>query len=152
MRVCMSDYIRKLANRLAADEYGESVYLNIPYYQQQTDPSDPSEWIQSGPPSMYNDTDKSDRLKNKEDIRRQGPRPGPIDPLYSGRPVTVTVFEEAKTDEQGEPRDNVPARGTHEDLNRDTIGFNPGQWDRNDVGESKNQRALYRDTGQNTRY
>lgn len=143
-RECISYHIRAWAKKLAAEEYGESPYLNIPYYQQQTDPSDPEEWIQSGPPSLYNDSDRSDRLKNKEDIRRQGPRPGPVDPLYlHTHPVRVTVIGDPKTDAQGEPTDNVPGRGTHEDLNRDTIGFNPGEYPRDDVGFRREQRSIY---------
>lgn len=126
----VSGHIRRIANQLVADQKGNSPYLNIPIYQKKIDPSDPSWMIDQGPPSMYNEPDPERRIKKKlkKDIRYQGPRPTPVDPLYSGRPVTVTVHEEAKTDEQGKPRDNVPARGTSEDLNRDTIGFNPGEW------------------------
>lgn len=143
MRCCISSQIRNLAICMAADEYGNSGYLNVPYYQPYTYPSDQADWVQSGPPSLYNDLDKEDRLQEKNDMRRQGPNPGPVDILMSGRPVTDTIIEGPKTDAQGEPTDNVPGRGTSEDLNRDTIGFNPGEWPRDDVGFSSEQRALY---------
>jgi len=104
---------------------GDSPYVNIPIYQTRMDPSAPGSDIGFGPPSMYNDPDKKDRLKNEEDIRRQGERP--LRDIYDHQealPVTVTILDDPKTDNQGDPTDNVPARGmgdNSDDLNRDTF-------------------------------
>ncbi len=150
MLICVSEHLRRCARGIKEGQQGESPYINIPYYQTRMDPSDTQQTVQMGPPSMYNDTDKKDKLKNVEDMRRQGPRPGPIEPLTRiVLPVTVTVLDDPKTDEQGERSNNTKPRGDTEDLNRDTIGFNPGEWEREDVGFSREQRAQYRDTQQN---
>jgi hypothetical protein len=129
----VSDRVRACAYGMAksaGDSGTDSPYINIPYYQTRMDPSDSQNLVQNGPPSVYNDLDPKDRLKNEEDIRRQGERPV-VDVLdHSTLPVTVTVLEDAKTNTQGEPQDFVPARGMEEledDLNRDTFpGAGPG--------------------------
>jgi len=151
MRYCLSDVLRGYAHFVRTGQYSESPYINIPFFQTRMDPSDIKQDIQDGPPSLYNDPDKKDRLKNKEDLRRQGPRPGPTDPLIRVQPVLVTEVGDPKTDEQGEPHDNTTPGANPEDLNRETIGFNPGEWEREDVGHSREQRAQYRDT-QNSRF
>jgi len=123
-----------LVKSYIGDQQGDSAYLNIPFYQQRIDPSDPSWMIDQGPPSMYNDVQKSDRIKNKEDMRRQGPHPGPVDSLinHSTVPVTNTNYGNPKEDAQGEVPDNVKVRSrpgdedSGEDNNRETIHFDPG--------------------------
>ena len=125
MLMKVSDRLRKCAFLFDRDAATDSPYENINIYQQRTDPSSPGAEVGFGPPSMYNDLDpKNDRLKNVEDIRRQGERP--LRDIYDQQqslPVTVTVLNDGKTDAQGEPTDNVPARGmgdNWEQLNRDT--------------------------------
>jgi len=145
MLQCVSQQIRKIAF-LVSDDFGypsESPYRNIPFYQTRMDPSDTEQIVQMGPPSMYDEPDPSGRIKNKKDIRRQGPYPGPIDPLRPLiEPVTLNkTVGDPKEDEQGEVSDNTTPEGRNED--RDTIGFNPGQWDREDVGFSREQRSQY---------
>lgn len=126
MRLNIADYVRKLASDIEALQEGDSPYINIPYYQQRVDPSDPSWMIEMGPPSLYNDYDRKDRLKNKEDIRRQGPYPPLPDRLHKKvMPVTVTNIGDPKEDAHGEVRDNTLPGARNE--NRDTIGFNPGE-------------------------
>lgn len=132
MLIRVSDRIRRVASMILKEswaEQSESPYQNINIYQQQTDPSDPGEEIMDGPPSVYNDpcfrsVDDKDRLKRKEDIRRQGERPQPSDRLdVNLTPTTVTVIEDPKTDEQGQSRDFVKQRGmgeAWEELNRET--------------------------------
>lgn len=82
----------------------ESPYHNLPLqYTKRLELSLPSEEVQDGPPSMYNDVQKSDRLKNEEDIRRQGERPH-IDYLERHtKPVTVTEFGNVREDVYGNP-------------------------------------------------
>lgn len=115
--------------RYAYAGYQNSPYLNIPYYQQRTDPSDSSQMVMDGPPAMTNEPGRSQRGDPKNLIRfQQGIRPL-VDSLVnkSTVPVTVTVMNEEKTDEQGEPRnDSTTPKGRNQ--NRDTIGFNPGEW------------------------
>ena len=151
MRYCVSEILRGMASYLKTGQ-SESPYINIPFYQTRMDPSDIKQDVQDGPPSLYNDTDKKDRIKNVEDMRRQGPRPGPIDPLTRLiAPIYLDNVGEPKTDAQGESPDNTTPDANPEDLNRDTIGFNPGEWERDDVGFSNEQRSLYRNT-QNSRF
>lgn len=124
----ISDSIRRVAANLGREawaEQSESPYQNVNIYQLQVDPSAPGSEIMPGPLSVYNDPDpKQDRLKSKNDIRRQGPRPQPSDRLdYRLTPTQVTVQEDPKTDEQGETRDVVKGRGmgpAWEELNRET--------------------------------
>jgi hypothetical protein len=127
----VSDRIRRIAglmDKASWAEQSESPYQNINIYQLQTDPSAPGQEVGLGPPSPYNDTnfrhdDDQDRLKRKEDVRRQGERPQKdiLDVRLS--PTMVTVHEDPKTDVQGKPQDQVPARGmgeAWEQLNRET--------------------------------
>jgi len=127
----VSDSIRSIASavgKTAWAEQSESPYQNINIYQLQTDPEAPGQEVGLGPPSPYNDVDyrhdsDSDRLKRKEDIRRQGERPEKdvFDTRLS--PTQVTVLEEPKTDEQSQGRDVVKPRGmgpAWEELNRET--------------------------------
>lgn len=127
----LSDRIRKLAFMVDDNYSGDSPYLNIPIYQQRTDPSVSKDVIQNGPPSMYNDTDEKDELKRVEDIRRQGERPDPVDWVdYNSRPVMDTTPTGHFENTQGDPmNDSTTPDGRNE--NRDTIGFNPGQLDVN---------------------
>ena len=123
----ISEKIRKLAF-LVDDSYsGDAPYLNIPIYQQRIEPEEDSSFIMNGTPSMYNDLDKKDKLKNEEDIRRQGERPGPIDWLdRHTKPVTETVIGTPFEDVQGKPwNDSTTPEGLNED--RDTIGFDPDE-------------------------
>ena len=124
MFVCIADRIRKVVRDVVAQS-SESPYVNIPFYQTRMDPSDTKQTVMPGPLSEYNDTDKSDRIKNVEDMRRQGPRPDPTDSLTRVvLPVTVTNIESPRTDEQGEEPNNTTPDGRNE--NRDTINFDPG--------------------------
>lgn len=124
----VSDRLRRCASFIDRDAlagYSESPYVNIPFYQTRMDPSDSGGEVGLGPPSVYNDLDRKDRIKNVKDIRRQGPRPRrDIFEEQQQLPVQVTIIQDdGKTDAQGEPRDNVPARGLGENweqLNRET--------------------------------
>jgi hypothetical protein len=128
----VSERIRRIAavmSRTSWEEQSESPYQSVNIYQLQTDPSAPGQEVSPGPLSVYNDPDfrsdnDSDRIKRKEDVRRQGPQPQPSDRLdYRLTPTQVTVIEEPKTDEQGQSRDFVKARGmgpAWEELNRET--------------------------------
>ena len=104
MLLNISRYLKNAAARLTADDgySGDSPYLNIQVYQQRTEPEEDTREIGMGPPSMYDEPDSSGRSKNKEDIRRQGPRPEPSDRMEKEyeRPVTQTC-------PIGEPRENV---------------------------------------------
>lgn len=130
-KVYLAEKLRKISSYI--ESYAEfnqnSPYTNIPYYMTRIDPSDHKERVMPGPPSMYNDYDPEDRLKNKEDMRRQGPHPGPVDIFTKDYPVTDTVFpnDEVKTDAQGEPHDTTTPGGRNE--NRETIPFDPGALD-----------------------
>ena len=125
MYVSIAEKIRKIAFLVDDNYSGDSPYLNIPIYQQRIDPEPDSKEIGDGPPSMYNDTDKNDRLKNVEDIRRQGDRPDPVDWMdYNSRPVTDTTPMGNFEDTQGNPiNDSTTPEGLNE--NKDTIGFDP---------------------------
>jgi hypothetical protein len=127
MVVCISDYLRKLAFMVDDNYSGDSPYMNIPFYQQRTEPEEDSKEIQMGPPSMYNDFDKTDRLKNEEDIRRQGERPDPVDWLdRHTKPVVETEIGGVWEDTQGMPmNDSTTPEGLNED--KDTIGFDPDE-------------------------
>jgi len=129
----LPEYIRKIAINVSADDgYGESPYLNIPIYQNRIEPEEDSTEIGMGPPSMYNDFDESDRCKNKEDMRRQGPRPQPSDRLDKEyeHPVTDTApAGEPRENLQGGPwNDTTKPRGSdiEEDNNRDTYAPDEG--------------------------
>lgn len=125
MYISVSDHIRKLAFMVDDNYSGDSPYLNIPFYQQRTEPEEDSREIGDGPPSMYEDPDQSDRCKNKEDIRRQGERPL-VDWMDGGRPVMDTSMEGPFNDEQGKPmNDSTTPEGLNED--KDTIGFDPDE-------------------------
>jgi hypothetical protein len=125
MLTAVSQYIRKAAARLQADDgySGDAPYLNIPIYQQRTEPEEDSREIGMGPPSMYDEPDRSTRDKNKEDIRRQGPRPQPSDRMEKEyeRPVTQTCpLGEPREDLQGGPwNDTTKPRGS-DDSDRET--------------------------------
>lgn len=125
MYVSIAEKIRKIAFLVDDNYSGDSPYLNIPIYQQRIDPEPDSKEIGDGPPSMYNDTDKNDRLKNVEDIRRQGERPDPVDWMdYNSRPMTDTTPMGNFEDTQGNPiNDSTTPDGLNE--NKDTIGFDP---------------------------
>jgi len=128
MKISISDHIRSAAYLCVFREASESPYLNIPYFQTRFDPSETSQELQLGPPSEYNDTDKEDRLKNKEDIRQQqGDRPEKDvwdNPML---PVTVTNFGNPKENEQGESNNTTTLPGGRNE-DRDTIGWNQGEW------------------------
>jgi len=111
--------------REAWADQSDSPFQNGGFYTSPTSPSDPGSELMPGPLSVYNDADpKDDRIKVKEDVRRQGPRPLPSDRLdFNLSPTQVTVIEDPKTDVQGQPSDNVKARGmgeAGEQLNRET--------------------------------
>jgi hypothetical protein len=127
MFISLSDRIRKLAFMVDDNYSGDSPYMNIPYYQQQTEPEEDSKEIGDGPPSMYNDTDKEDKCKNVEDIRRQGERPTPVDWMdYNSRPMIDTNPGGHFENVQGEPvNDSTTPDGLNE--NKDTIGFDPDE-------------------------
>ncbi len=127
MYISLSSKIRKLAFMVDDNYSGDSAYMNIPYYQQSTEPEEDSKEIQNGPPSEYNDTDRKDKLKNEEDIRRQGERPDPIDWLdRHTKPVTETNFGSPFENTQGDPvNDSTTPDGLNED--KDTIGFDPDE-------------------------
>jgi len=127
MLVSLSDRIKKLAMMVDENYSGDSPYMNIPYYQQQTEPEEDSSEIGDGTPSLYNDLDKKDRCKNEEDIRRQGERPDPVDwNDKDTKPVTETNFGSPFENVQGEPmNDSTTPDGLNE--NRDTIGFDPDE-------------------------
>jgi len=132
MLVRVSNRVRRIAtliDKTSWADQSESPYQNVNIYQLQNDPVDPSIDIGVGPPSVYNDSEykndnDQDRLKRKEDVRRQGERPQPSDRLdVNLTPTQVTIVEDAKTDEQGQSRDVVKGRGmgeAWEQLNRET--------------------------------
>lgn len=128
----LHDYLRRvsasISERYSNGQYGESPYLNIPIYQTRTDPSDTKQVIQNGPPAMTNEPGRSQRGDPNNLMQFQGERPL-VDSLVnkSTVPVTTTVINEEKTDAQGEPANNsTTPEGRNQ--NRDTIGFNPGEW------------------------
>lgn len=127
MYISLSSKIRKLAFMVDDNYSGDSPYMNIPIYQQSIEPEEDSKEIQDGPPSLYNDTDRKDKLKNEEDIRRQGERPDPIDWLdRHTKPVVETNFGSPFEDNQGAPmNDSTTPDGLNED--KDTIGFDPDE-------------------------
>ena len=141
MLLSVSSYIKKAAMRLVADDgySGDAPYLNIPLYQERTEPEEDSREIGMGPPSMYDDWDRSTRDKNKNDIRRQGPRPEPSDRMEKDyeRPVTVTVpLGLPREDLQGERwNDTTTPKGRRDDDgDRDTINFDEGDLTQRDEG------------------
>ena len=137
MRVTLANNLRKTAILLIKSQDGESPYLNIPFYQQRLDPSDNGQAVGLGPPSMYNDIDKKDKSKNEEDMRRQGPHPGPVDSLINQSTLPVTVMEHGnpKEDIQGELTDNAKVRSR------------PGDDDDEDSGLDNNRETLTMDPG-----
>lgn len=133
MRVELHRVIKKLASdisrRYSSGQYGESPYLNIPYFQTRMDPSDTKQDLQNGPPAMTNEPGRSQRGDPSTLIQfQQGERPL-VDSLVnnSNFPVTNTIISDEKTDAQGEPTNDTttPDGGGQ---NRETIGFNPGEW------------------------
>lgn len=136
---CVQLKLRKIAKKLLEAEYD---YVNIPIYQQFIDQSDVEnkDTVQNGPPSMYNEPDNENNgykgeLKKKEDIRRQGPRPGVRDPLLLNRedmgnpnnPDSVSPLENQQGEKTRQP-DRSPFKNyDEEDLQKDTIGFNPDE-------------------------
>jgi hypothetical protein len=127
MLISLSDRIRKLAFMVDDNYSGDSPYINIPIYQNQIEPEEDSREIGDGPPSLYNDTDKEDKIKNEEDIRRQGERPAPVDWMdYNSRPIIDTNPSGHFENAQGEPvNDSTTPEGLNE--NKDTIGFDPDE-------------------------
>jgi|LAHU01.1.fsa_nt_gb hypothetical protein len=127
MYISLSEKIRKIAFMVDDDYSGDSAYVNIPIYQQRIEPEEDSREIGNGPPSMYEDPDQKDRLKNEEDIRRQGEQPGPVDWLdRHTKPVVETNFGAPFEDDQGKPmNDSTTPGGLNE--NKDTIGFDPDE-------------------------
>jgi hypothetical protein len=132
MFLSIHQLLRKVADdisiRYGYGETSESPYINIPIFQTRLDPSDTKQVIQDGPPSMTNEPGRSQRGNPKNLMQFQGERPE-VDSLInkSTVPVTNTVINEEKTNVQGEPvNDSVTPGGHNED--RDTIGFNPGEW------------------------
>lgn len=121
---------RSMAARIVLAYAGdsESPYLNIPYYQYRVDDTVPSDEVQSGPPSNYEDPDRTDRSKYKEDIRRNQGK-NPYKDVFDSPmlPAVVTVLNEEKTDEQDKPT-NDTTKSEARNENRDTVGFNPGEW------------------------
>jgi hypothetical protein len=127
MLISLSDRIRKIAFMVDDSYSGDSPYMNIPFYQQRTEPEEDSGEVGDGPPSLYNDTDKEDKCKNEEDIRRQGERPGPVDwnDKYT-KPVIETNMGGQFENVQGDPvNDSTTPEGLNED--KDTIGFDPDE-------------------------
>lgn len=119
----ISEKIRKIA-LLLDYSISNSDYLNIPIYQQRLDVEEDSSEVQEGPPSMYNDVDVKDRIKNIEDIRRQGERPLRDIFYYKDRPSADTLLDSPFQDVQGNPvNDSTTSEGLNE--NRDTISFDP---------------------------
>ena len=49
MYISVSDHIRKLAFMVDDNYFGDSPYLNIPFYQQRTEPEEDSREIGDGP-------------------------------------------------------------------------------------------------------
>lgn len=129
MLISLSDRVRKLAFMVDDNYSGDSAYMNIPFYQQRIEPEEDSGEIQDGPPSLYNDLDRKDKCKNEEDIRRQGERPGPVDWVDQHiKPVVETNIGSPFEDNQGGPmNDSTTPEGLNE--NRDTIGFDPDQYE-----------------------
>jgi len=124
---CVSEKIRKIAFLLGDSYPSESAYINIPFYQQQTEPEEDSAEIALGPPSMYDEPDRSTRDKYREDIRRQGPRPLPSDRLIKDYVVTETIPGLPRENLQGGSwNDTTTPEGRNED--RDTIGFDPDEY------------------------
>jgi hypothetical protein len=123
MYYSINEKIKKIA-LLLDYSISNSDYLNIPIYQQKISPEEDSSEIQMGPPSMYNDIDSDDRIKNKEDIRRQGERPLKDIFYYNSRPITDTLMDFPFQDLQGKPvNDSTTSEGLNE--NKDTISFDP---------------------------
>lgn len=138
MLLSLSSYIKKAAMRLVADDgySGDSPYLNIPIYQNRTEPEEDSREIGVGPPSMYDEPDPSTRDKNKEDMRRQGPRPTPVDSLKRDfeEPVTITVpIGEPRENLQGGPwNDTTTPNGRGDEGDRETWAPDEGDLTRYD--------------------
>jgi len=134
---CIQLRLRKIANKLLKAEYD---YVNIPIYQQFIDQSDVEnkDTTRGGPPSMTDEPiqeNEEGRIKRKQDIRRQGPRPGVRDPLLLNRedmgdlnnPDSVSPLENLQGEKTRQP-DRSPFKNYYEeDLQKDTIGFNPDE-------------------------
>ena len=133
MTFCISDKIRKIARTILGDD--NSPYMNIPYYMTTMDQDETSQEVALGPPSMYDSLDdestqQNGREKHQKDMRRQGPRPEPHDPLTRVTlPVTNTILELPRTDTSGERwnKTTMPGGRSNGDGpdNRDTLGFDP---------------------------
>jgi len=129
--------LRKLANKLLEAEYS---YVNIPIYQDFIDQSDVEnkDTVRGGPPALNNEPaeeNEEGRIKRKQDIRRQGPRPGVRDPLLlnqedSGNldnPNSVSPIENVQGKKTHMPDRSIMKNYDEEDLQKDTIGFNPDE-------------------------
>lgn len=130
MYISISDRLRKIAFMVGDDYSGDSPYLNIPIYQDRIEPEEDSTEIGVGPQSLYDDPIELRKRRRKKDIRRQGPRPDPVDIIFNHIiPVTTTNIGDPKENEQGKVKDTVTPDGRNE--NNDTIGFDPGELDVN---------------------
>lgn len=139
MFIGIHKHLRRIAECvLSYDGYsGDSPYVNIPIYQQQTELEPDSREIGMGPPSMYDEPDSCGRLKNKNDMRRQGPQPLPTDPLHRDTeyPVTITSpVGEPREGPTGEPWNSTTMPRGSEDGNRETWAPDEGDLTLTDVG------------------
>jgi hypothetical protein len=132
---CIQQKLRRVAKRLLEAEYS---YVNIPIYQEFIDQSDVEnkDTTRGGPPALNNEpTEENEegRLKRKQDIRRQGPRPGVRDPLLLNRedegnpsnPDSVSPIENLQGVKTRMPDRSIMKNFDEEDLQKDTIGFDP---------------------------
>lgn len=124
--IALAERLRKIAFMVGDDYSGDSPFLNIPIYQDRIEPEEDSTEIGIGPQSLYEDPSEIREKRRKNDIRRQGPRPDPVDSLFNNIiPVTDTIHGNPKEDEQGKVKDTVTPDGRNE--NNDTIGFDPDE-------------------------
>ena len=113
---------RNILKKLSYSET-DSPYNNSFIYQTFTSPpEDTADSVGMGPPSLY---DNHGEDKWKKDIRRQGPRPGPVDPLVKDREISLADPGQPKEDVQGKAPDNTTPNGRDdESLQRDTLPVN----------------------------
>lgn len=140
MLLNLSYYLKKAADRLANrdDSSVGHPYENIPFYQETIEPEEDTREIGMGPPSMYDEPDSSTRDKNKEDMRRQGPRPTPTDSLNleTENPVNDTApIGMPRENLQGESwNDTTTPGGRGDDGDRDTVNYDEGGLTQKDEG------------------